>query len=243
MHIVSDIHMEFLGRTAKPFLDSLPGGPLLIVAGDLQPVRYLNETMSTVRHLLARYEDVVFVPGNHAYYRSSPGKVAFILEACEKRHKRFHWLRTGRTATINGQRFVGDTMWFPDHPWAPIYRRELNDFTQIQDFEPWVYEENARFRHWLNQNLTADDIVVTHHLPSHASVPERYRSSPVDTIFYVSDMLPLILERQPKLWVHGHTHTRHDYTIYNTRVFCNPKGYPHELLPFDPARQPGTEIA
>jgi predicted NBD/HSP70 family sugar kinase len=31
-----------------------------------------------------------------------------------------------------------------------------------------------------------------------------------------------------KCWVHGHTHSTHDYMIGNTRVLCNPRGYPRE---------------
>ena len=41
-------------------------------------------------------------------------------------------------------------------------------------------------------------------------------------------MEPLIIEMQPRLWVHGHTHEIFDYYIGTTRVLCNPRGYPHE---------------
>jgi hypothetical protein len=30
----------------------------------------------------------------------------------------------------------------------------------------------------------------------------------------------------PSLWLHGHVHKSFDYTICNTRVVCNPRGYP-----------------
>jgi hypothetical protein len=36
------------------------------------------------------------------------------------------------------------------------------------------------------------------------------------------------LEKRPRLWVHGHTHTTCDYELGSTRVACNPYGYPHE---------------
>ena len=29
----------------------------------------------------------------------------------------------------------------------------------------------------------------------------------------------------PALWVHGHTHTSHDYRVGRCRIVCNPRGY------------------
>jgi len=37
------------------------------------------------------------------------------------------------------------------------------------------------------------------------------------------------------LLLHGHVHRSLDYTIGNTRVVCNPKGYANENPHFDPA--------
>ena len=44
--------------------------------------------------------------------------------------------------------------------------------------------------------------------------------------------------RQPKLWIHGHSHDRCDYSLGKTRVVANPMGYPKEirsLEAFEPA--------
>ena len=38
-------------------------------------------------------------------------------------------------------------------------------------------------------------------------------------------MNDFILEHQPRLWIHGHTHESFDYEIGKTRVVCNPRGY------------------
>lgn len=45
---------------------------------------------------------------------------------------------------------------------------------------------------------------------------------------FVSDLSDVIERHQPKLWIHGHTHTRFDYDVGATRVVCNPRGYHHE---------------
>ena len=42
-------------------------------------------------------------------------------------------------------------------------------------------------------------------------------------------MAPHVRERQPKLWIHGHSHDRCDYLLGKTRVVANPLGYPNEV--------------
>lgn len=81
-------------------------------------------------------------------------------------------------------------------------------------------------------------VVVTHHAPSSISIPERYRNDPLSPAF-ASDLSQLILETSPDLWIHGHVHDGCDYRIGDTRVVCNPRGYPDEphsvtAPPFDP---------
>jgi hypothetical protein len=39
--------------------------------------------------------------------------------------------------------------------------------------------------------------------------------------------LPALVRAPVSLWIHGHTHTAFDYTVGNTRVVCNPRGYVH----------------
>jgi len=61
-------------------------------------------------------------------------------------------------------------------------------------------------------------------LPSIRSIADRYRADPVSAAF-ASNMDGFILEHQPRLWIHGHTHESFDYEIGKTRVVCNPRGY------------------
>ena len=42
---------------------------------------------------------------------------------------------------------------------------------------------------------------------------------------FVSDLEARILQWQPQLWLHGHTHDSFDYRIGGTRVVANPRGY------------------
>ena len=65
---------------------------------------------------------------------------------------------------------------------------------------------------------------MTHHLPSQQCVAPQHKDSPLNP-FFVCDMEDLILERQPSLWLFGHTHSSVDIQIGKTRLLCNPFGY------------------
>jgi hypothetical protein len=41
----------------------------------------------------------------------------------------------------------------------------------------------------------------------------------------ITNLDSYIMETQPKLWIHGHTHESMDYFIDKTRIVCNPFGY------------------
>ena len=69
-------------------------------------------------------------------------------------------------------------------------------------------------------------VVVGHHTPSHQSCHPRYKDDEVMNGGYHSDLSEFILDRPKiKLWTHGHTHELFDYTVGETRIVCNPRGY------------------
>jgi hypothetical protein len=86
----------------------------------------------------------------------------------------------------------------------------------------WIFDQ--KLREFLARGDPARTIVVTHHAPSIKSIADRYRADPVSAAF-ASNMDDFILEHQPRLWIHGHTHESFDYKIGKTRVVCNPRGY------------------
>ena len=98
--------------------------------------------------------------------------------------------------------------------------------------------QHVRVRHrasvkWLREQLQiASDqgsrpVVVTHHLPSARSVSPRFATDELTPAFasHLDDLLPFA-----QLWIHGHTHDSIDYVVQTgerqTRVVCNPRGYP-----------------
>ena len=76
-------------------------------------------------------------------------------------------------------------------------------------------------------------MVVTHHGPHEKSIAPKFRDTLL-TAAFISDLSAVIETHQPALWVHGHTHVSFDYAVGDTRVLCNPYGYPGENRRFDP---------
>lgn len=96
---------------------------------------------------------------------------------------------------------------------------------------PWdTVKIFIRSRDWLAGKLEEPfdgrTVVVTHHLPSFASVTERFQKNVISAAFAsrVDDLV-----EKADLWVHGHTHDSMDYELGKCRVVCNPRGYPDNL--------------
>jgi predicted phosphohydrolase len=191
---------------------------ICIIAGDLASAPYLSQAIENCKQT---FKNIIYIMGNHECYSSSIKRVREFLKTVES--DTFHVLDNS-TCTIDGQRFVGGTMWFRPDP-QPRYRREMNDFRKIKHAKKEIFEENERFLQFMKKvNVTVDDIVITHHLPSYRSVHPMFTGSALNP-YFVCEMDGFIQESQPKLWIHGHTHTSSDYTLGVTRVYCNPYGY------------------
>jgi Icc-related predicted phosphoesterase len=79
--------------------------------------------------------------------------------------------------------------------------------------------------------IQAGDIVISHHLPTYASVAKQFAGDSLNPAF-ATENFELIEATKPAMWIHGHTHTPCDYMLGATRVICNPKGYYDENFYF-----------
>jgi predicted phosphodiesterase len=224
IQVLSDVHCEFHRDGGRSFVDSLdPGGvDVLVLAGDIAVGAELPRALEL---FCRRYSEarVVYVHGNHEFYGTDRASVVAACREAERRLSNLTWLDVS-SVEISGQRFLGAPLWFATSADAFRYRHAMTDFSVIRDFESWVYEENARAVAFLREELREGDVVVTHHLPSLLSVAPRFARSPLNP-FFVCDVEPLIRERRPRLWIHGHTHCSIRYDIGTTSVVCNPFGY------------------
>jgi Icc-related predicted phosphoesterase len=118
-------------------------------------------------------------------------------------------------------------MWFPFNPLNQLYEKHWPDFENISRLTDWAYEYHRTFVE-LAEKATPETVVITHHLPSLRSVASKFQASNANR-FFVGDVNRILVERKPRLWLHGHTHNSVDYQYENTRVVCNPFGYSWDL--------------
>ena len=241
--IASDLHDDysrgFFGNYQLP--DDV-SADVLVVAGDIagRLSTMGRDWLEAQRNRLGI--PIVVVPGNHDFWRGSIDReVERFRERlqCDEIH-----VLDGDSVEIAGVRFVGGTLWTdyaiagdPDRGMRAA-RDGMNDFRKIRSGtgpgeRPRVTPAHllaihrrhvAAIRSTLATQFAGPTVVVTHHAPSVRSLREGRVSDPTD-VAYASDLEQLIVEGKPELWIHGHIHTARDYTIGDTRIVANPRGY------------------
>jgi predicted phosphodiesterase len=243
--VLSDLHVEFVpfvaGRIDPGRYDAV------VLAGDIhqgvQAIEWGRQAFPA--------HPIVQVAGNHEFYGGVQQEVlAGMREAAARLG--VHLLEND-CAVIGGVQFAGCTGWTdyalyerPGRPRAmgadaamAAGRRRIIDYDLVRwadadaadgvrDFRPTDSVALHRgSRQWLGAQLAEPfdgrRVVVTHHLPSWFSVSPEFAAADTNPGF-ASDMDDLF--DGVDLWIHGHTHSSHDYYAGGTRVVCNPRGYP-----------------
>lgn len=224
---VGDLHLDMqsvaIQRKIMQSLVSQEEVDVLLLAGDIFSIGNVKEVVS---FLSSRWENIIYVPGNHDYLGETIQDFENKLEEVADIYLNFFpFTQSSKTITIGHQRFVGGTLWYPFNVEASHLAPSWWDFIHLRDFNLDMADAfNRDLVMFMDSNLKSTDVVLTHHLPSFQSVSERFRG--MDTnCFFANNLDELILDKQPKLWVHGHTHNNFDYKIGKTRVLCNPLGY------------------
>ena len=228
INYINDIHLEFGALPENP-----SGDDVLILAGDVtvkNRVEWINEIANNFKH-------VVYVLGNHEFYRQNLDKT---YHKTKEQLADNVYLLQNESVTLDGITFHGTTLWSDFEKGNPMSylacNGSMNDFRLIRAdggksrFTPQrAHTEHNVAKLFLSDNIKKDDVVVTHFAPTFQSIGEDYKGSELNGA-YASDLSDLILKSKPALWFHGHLHNTSDYTVGNTRVLCNPRGYVgHEM--------------
>lgn len=231
----SDLHLDVWngkGRVGVP-----PDLDVLVLAGDICPMHVAHRVIPDMGIPVP----TVYVAGNHEHYH---GQIAGFRETyADDLLPRAHLLEN-TSIVISGVRFLGCTLWTDYGPEMnrnvnmDLAGRSLNDHRLIRNGDRRWTTDDALEAHrasleWLRNELfvvgfDGPTVIVTHHAPSYRSVTPKYVGDPLNSAF-VSELDILVKVSGAAAWIHGHVHSEHDYMIGDTRVLCNPRGYPLEI--------------
>lgn len=222
-----------------------PYVPSIYEYGSFAELGRKQKRVQTFRDFLKRmsnlFPHVVYVAGNHEFYHGKWVKgIQYLRDECAQ-YPNVHYLERD-SVKIDDVTFLGGTLWTNMNKGDPLtlhaVRDMMNDFRIIKNDEKGYTnlkpaDTVIRHRQTLDyiKSVVAERhdgkfVVVGHHSPSFQSVHEGYKTETLMNGAYHSDLSEFILDHpQIKLWTHGHTHHCFDYTIGETRIVCNPRGY------------------
>lgn len=239
--IMSDLHLEGRSLSCGDDIDTFD---ILILAGDIHShthgLVWARKTYPGKR--------IVYVPGNHEFYGAH--YQGLLKELRSKALELGIDFLNNNTVIIEDVCIMGTILW-TDFKLNGMHLRgdAMREARQcMYDYKDIRYSHmgyltpmhtaqlHAECKIWLVNELQKYEgyqrVVVTHHCPHPNSVPERYKGDLLTPAF-TSNLEDIILKYQPNLWVHGHTHDVLDYQVGNTRIVCNPRGYPNENVVFN----------
>jgi len=227
-------------------------GPLLMGMGNIDLVVLAGDIHNGLRgaiyaEQLADYFEapVVYLAGNHEYYHQHMDLLEPALQSSAKHSGgRVQFLENGVASfNLRGEcvHVLGCTLWTDyrlhgDAQTAMEFAAlRMNDHRLIRRVTSVFMPEHALARHetsraWLRKTVVrlrledpaAKIIIATHHAPHEAFLGRRTgRIAPA----YASNMLGDFFASPPDLWIHGHTHYRHESMFEGIRIASAPRGY------------------
>ena len=257
LQLFSDLHLETETFDPQP----APGAEVLVLAGDI------DANWTALERFAGWPQPVLMVAGNHEFDgRDLHTAWPALRERCDRFGIRLIEHESVVLTSASGQRvrFVGTVRWSDFDLYGDAGReramRAAAYFLKLmlgrrgeEVIDPRVMrDESLACRAWLaaelqrpNPGAAADGgwhstVAITHFAPSLRSVDPRFGKQPGTASFCNADdeLIPLA-----DLWLHGHLHCRHDYTVDRpgrapTRVVSQARGLLRkgECVGFDPLK-------
>lgn len=218
IRLLSDLHLELNPIKNINFKKQ---ADVCILAGDIGNP-FEDHYIEFLEKVSLQHDKTIIVTGNHEYYNNSIHETDQHIRILLEDEYDVHFLQKD-TLVYKNINFIGCTLW--SNPTDKTLAKYMNDFTKIKDFDFDKYVEmHNDHKTYLENSLSTNHIncVITHHLPLHQLIDEKYKDDPLNS-FFASD-----INIQPTVHCYGHTHKQCNKVINNTIYHCNPKGYGNE---------------
>lgn len=191
--LASDLHHEIWGISGPVKVPD--GAEIVVIAGDLKDMPRALETCGQTADSTGL--PVIFVPGNHEYYRHEYQAMTDLANIYE--HENVYVL-INKAVVIKGIRFLGTPLWtnflaFGEETQSIFMRiaeQNINDFIAIRHNQKpitaeimlgWHLEARAFLEDELQKPFAGKTVVVTHFTPSYALCHERFKNSEISPYF------------------------------------------------------------
>ena len=249
---INDLHLDVDIYTKKPLwtppTDERDAETCLIIAGDIwkgtRPFEFAINT-AWIPNLAKRYAAIVFVLGNHDYWGEAvnvlPNKIYNLIYTLGLTNV---YVLQNTAVVLNNIRFLGGTLWTNfnnGHPlcrfaWQTTMTNDANkikyrigeDYAHIRTgtlMQEHYATKNFIFKEITERNNFRATVVVTHMAPTFLAVDDAFKHETVANGYYATEFGNEIAEFGPDFWFYGHMHNATDFTIGNTRLINNPRGY------------------
>jgi len=159
-------------------------------------------------------------------------------------------LNDGKTFEINGIKIAGTSAWYD----CKFFHRKMERIYGPMNFNSKIFQDKLKniykkdldsemvnldpYHYWITyykeivENIENNlDIIITHINPMIERIGLNNEFLHSDTnAFFTFDGLNYIYEKQPKYWIHGHSHDFKEWEIGKTKIIRSSLGNPDEYL-------------
>ena len=248
IRVLSDLHLEFSNGQVDIPSNNNDNNTILLLLGDIGIAKTESTYVPFITEMSHRFRHVIYIMGNHEHWKGkfpcTYNKIWYNLVELDN-----VTVLEKDSVVIDNVAFIGATLWTNMNNNNPITmfdaKLKMNDYARIRngpDGEPWkrkldpedTVADHITARNYIfaeiksMKELGLKVVVMTHHAPSYWSLSESKQGDSMNGA-YVNNLTNAIVDiednMQPDIWCHGHVHNNSDYTIGQTRVICNPRGY------------------
>lgn len=243
--IASDLHIEYKTNCKVENLQDyiVPQADVLILAGDIGNLYKYDQLRDFLQRVSVDFSYVLYVPGNHEFYRvPNSDEVLRLPELEDRLHKlekevsNLYVLNRG-SVCIEDVCVVGCTLWSDAKTNIPPYIVRIpgmgkNNYNNMHRRDLRYLKKMINYCENNHQKL----LVVTHHVPTYRVMKgkkseDRYKS------LYATSLDFLLRHDYVHTWVCGHIHRNFDFvTPLGTRLVSNQRGKPKDkITDYDPS--------
>jgi len=235
IQILSDLHLI----DVEEIKDLYAKGDVCVVAGDICEIDSQIDLYTTFLEWCSNnFELVVIISGNHEYYSivNNIQDTDNIIINLVQKFDNIIFLQND-VYVYKNIRFIGCTLWSQIHKSVRVFKN-LNDFRSIPNFNfnnyLKLFDNCVEFLNSIQRDENYVNIFITHHLPSHNLINDKYKGFGEVNTCYASNLDHLLYNAD--IWIFGHSHSSFDKILNGCRCISNPKGYGNENKEYDPEK-------